>query len=946
MGNFSKSIRECARSVGKENFFQPGEVTIGNKIGAVYVGRGRQPRQRLSDINVAGNLTNFTTLDLFIRDPDHQALDSVAFHYSIYRYLVIFLGIDGVAPEAFDLPSNFVDAWKEILLSNDLVNANTGKTDPRHMYGAANQDTFRWPIVTLGRERNLLGLFISTLHLPGIPLLLWGEEQAFYTLDNTASNYVYGRQPIAPAPAWQTHGCYSLPEVVRYQMPLEPTRIACHDDTVSRDHRDPSHPMRNVLRHMYYLRDKFPVLQDGLFLEQLSNHTMDIPQNGNAEAVTVTGLFSILRYQLDVQNLGKDTVPVWLLYSNRNTTWTYTFNCSDKDTALISPFDSGSRVRNLIYPHQESVLEDSPKSLGFAGREGINGCIDSISMKPFEFRAYVPASEFIYPPVMFTKFYPGHDYSIEADIPKVTIPIEFQTSAAMDCQAFKDAISFKSTTDDGSTPVIDKNSIECSSISEAVANWSSAIPSAWSWKANLIGVRHGVHQIIVANATKDDGTLGLESTNAFLLRVGAKDNPIVFPKMAGYSTTLLHRSDDGSMKLLHTAAGATKFRYSTNWESSWSSWKTYEAETTIDKQAWSGTVAQRWQGEHVVVQYFSKILGTSSYKVHADLDFEMPRRIPHMSAFGPFNKFGYDSGLSNSLRQIGHSMWQWHYMDEWPSYLQLSIWGMNPDGKPDQTFVYVDTDGDSILERLPPSSLANNCLNITQAPVRPYLAYRIILNDENMSYQLVPQGNMWIQLLLFLILFCSPVLGGILATQIFKHSFYRIKLNRQGQHNKYKSKGRFPKRKVTSDSTTGVELPKAASPARTVTTGSSAGANESTKCRVLIATMEYNINDWDIKVKIGGLGVMAEVTSNALSPQELIWVVPCVGDIAYPVDTPAESMLVTILRHVYKINVQYHKTENNTFILLDAPMFRKQTKTMPYPARMDDLESAIHYSAW
>lgn len=895
---------------------------------------------------MAGNLTNSTTLDLFMRNPGHQALDSVAFHYSIYRHLVIFLGINGVSPEAFDLPSNFVDAWKEILLSNDLVNANTGKTDPRHMYGTANQDTFRWPAVTLGRERNLLGFFISTLHFPGIPLLLWGEEQAFYILDNIASNYLYGRQPIAPAPAWQTHGCYSLPEVLHYQMPLEPTRKACHDDTASRDHRDPSHPMRNVLRHMYYLRDKFPVLQDGLLLEQLSNHTVETPQNGNSNTVTTTGLFSVLRYQLDVQSLGNDTVPVWLLYSNRNTTWTYTFNCSDKYTALISPFNSGTGVKNLMFPHQESVLEASPKTLGSAGQTGINGCIDRITMKPFEFRAYVPTSKFIHPPVMLTKFYPGHDYSIEAAVSNSTIPIEFQTSAVMNCQAFKDAISFKSITDDGSTPAIDDTSIQCSLISEAVADWSGAIPSAWSWKANLIGVRHGVHQIIVANATTDGGLLSLEIANPFLLRVGVKDNPIVFPKVAGYSTNLLHRAEDGGLKLLHRAAGATKFRYSTNWESSWSSWKTYETETIIEKQTWSGTTAQRWQGEHVVVQYFSKILGTSSYKVHADLDFDMPRRVPHMFAFGPFNKFGYDTGLSNSLRQTGNSTWQWHYMDEWPSYLQLSIWGMNPDGKADQTFVYGDADGDFVLERLSPSSLTNNRLNITQAPVRPYLAYKIIVNDENMSYQLVPEGNMWVQLLLFLMLFCWPVLGGTLATQIFKHSFYRIKLNRQGQHNKNQSTGPFMKRKVTFDSTTGIEALEASSHSQTVIRMSSAEIYAPTKCRVLIATIEYTIDDWDIKVRIGGLGVMADVTSTALSQHELIWVVPCVGDIVYPVDTPAQSMLVTILGHLYKINVQYHKVENNTFIILDAPVFRKQTKTMPYPARMDDLESAIYYSAW
>jgi glycosidase len=44
--------------------------------------------------------------------------------------------------------------------------------------------------------------------MPGIPLLLWGEEQAFYVLDNTANNYIFGRQAMSSATAWQTHGCY------------------------------------------------------------------------------------------------------------------------------------------------------------------------------------------------------------------------------------------------------------------------------------------------------------------------------------------------------------------------------------------------------------------------------------------------------------------------------------------------------------------------------------------------------------------------------------------------------------------------------------------------------------------------------------------------------------------------------------------------------------------
>ena len=75
-------------------------------------------------------------------------------------------------------------------------------------------------------------------------------------------------------------------------------------------------------------------------------------------------------------------------------------------------------------------------------------------------------------------------------------------------------------------------------------------------------------------------------------------------------------------------------------------------------------------------------------------------------------------------------------------------------------------------------------------------------------------------------------------------------------------------------------------------------------------------------------------------------VIPCVGGIEYPTDEEAEPMLVTILGTQYEVNVQHHKLRNITYVLLDAPVFRQQTKAEPYPARMDDMTSAIYYSAW
>lgn len=71
-----------------------------------------------------------------------------------------------------------------------------------------------------------------------------------------------------------------------------------------------------------------------------------------------------------------------------------------------------------------------------------------------------------------------------------------------------------------------------------------------------------------------------------------------------------------------------------------------------------------------------------------------------------------------------------------------------------------------------------------------------------------------------------------------------------------------------------------------------------------------------------------------------------IGDIKYPIDRPAESIAIKVLGSMYEIKTQYHIVGNITYVLLDAPIFRQQTKAEPYPTRMDDLDSAVYYSAW
>ncbi len=151
----------------------------GNTFGSVYIGRGRTPDNYVENATEAVMLTDASNPRYFIRDKGLSAFDGVAFHYTVYRFLSRFLGLDGTYGAKGD-PANvsWTDFWQTILLTNDMINANDGTSfDPRHMYGVTNQDVFRWPTIKNGTQKQLLGYFVVALLLPGIPTLVWGEEQ-------------------------------------------------------------------------------------------------------------------------------------------------------------------------------------------------------------------------------------------------------------------------------------------------------------------------------------------------------------------------------------------------------------------------------------------------------------------------------------------------------------------------------------------------------------------------------------------------------------------------------------------------------------------------------------------------------------------------------------------------------------------------------------------------
>ena len=284
-----------------------------------------------------------------------------------------------------------------------------------------------------------------------------------------------------------------------------------------------------------------------------------------------------------------------------------------------------------------------------------------------------------------------------------------------------------------------------------------------------------------------------------------------------------------------------------------------------------------------------------------------------MFVHGSFNEYGYDSGLPATMHQNNDGLWQYDFMTEWPAEFQANVWGVTPEGHPDLTRAYGDVDNDTVLDLLSPVSLLQNVVWITDYPPAPHLAYRVKINDGNLRYTLTPTGSRTAQILILTFLAAIPLLTAIAGVWAYQHMFYAVKMNLVGQIEK---RGFLPvsrprdlhlerwvPEKMSKHFHKRSQVPEESPSAQTGIDQVTTIANQRRRT-VLIATMEYDIEDWAIKIKIGGLGVMASLMSKHLQHEDLVWVVPCVGGIDYPVDQRAKSMSVTILGVEYTIQVQ------------------------------------------
>lgn len=964
VGKWGGVVKECAKAIGKNNFFVPGEVTGGNTFGALYIGRGRRPKnyENLGFIEASQVTSNQS--QYFMRPEGDTGLDSVAFHYSVYRSLTRFLSMDGNLDVAYDVQVNWVTAWNQIFTTNDFLNHNTGQIDPRHLYGTSNHDVFRWPSLKNGTEKLILGQVITNLILPGIPLAYYGEEQAMYLFDSQASNYLYGRQAMSATRAWQTHGCYKVGSKQYFNMPLDKALTGCEDEWNSLDHFDPTAPVRNIMKHFAYLRSQYAALQDGFNLVQLGNWTTFGQLPGSNQTQTEWGFWSVSRGPIATQNLQgpRPNVTVWILYSNLNETKTFGFDCS---TALwiSAPYAAPLTVRNLVYPYETYNLAGSQSPYFKDGKAPYRGCLQSVTLDPLGFKVLVPSDQWVAPLPTLVDSNPKHDARIlshpESD--NLTIPISFFFSDEMSCDSVSQAISMTYVIEPTSKlfPQINTNTSSCTSI-PVISNPIKPAPGAvWKWTSSITNAVDGIYEIIINNATNSAG-LHTHSIDHLLIRKGNLDNPITFPSTV-YSKTILSKPSEGFYKISSNAPGAEKMRYSTDFGRSWSRWQDYQKERSVPISDFIKTNDKRgssfWEGDHIRVQYWSRIGGSAAQQVDGDYDWRpidsngnTIRTVPQFLLRGPFNQWGYDMGTSNAF-VARYDNWTFDIMTSWPNYFQITTFDVHDD------HYYGDVDGDGALDLLPPNTQSANYMNLSR-PISPYLGWRILVNQTDLTWTAIPIGDQSVGIILFILLLIIPPVTALLGCWVFRKAFYSIKVNKYGFKEKQgfsllpfldsmRQKSNEFRSEKNEKAEFGGMLTAGIGAVMGLKVRSARWPDDmSIRRKVLIATLEYEISDWKVKVKIGGLGVMSSLMGKAMHDVDLLWVVPKVQDLDYPEAESAPPIEVTIFGETYLIELQIHRVDNITFFLLDSPVFRANTKSDPYPARMDDLSSAIFYSSW
>lgn len=309
--------------------------------------------------------------------------------------------------------------------------------------------------------------------------------------------------------AWKRHGCYFLGSQQYFNMPLEKSLYGCQDDWNALDHFDPTTDSRLLFSQFFHLRQVYGSLQDGFNLVQRGNWTYEIQLPGSNGTATEVGLWSISRSPI----IGYQTVggqiqdQVWMLYTNENSSKTYSFDCKGPKW-ISSPYVSNTQVRNLFAPYENYTLQDSLSSFNNDSQPPYYGCLPSVTMSPYGFKALVPIAEWTAPLPVITRFVPGHDSRLLAnpgDSNATTINISFEFNTQMVCEGVTNAMSFNmSSSGHGGAPKV--GNVQCGAAqSQNTSTIAGVSFTVWSWSATLTNVPDGVLTITLTNPPSQAG---------------------------------------------------------------------------------------------------------------------------------------------------------------------------------------------------------------------------------------------------------------------------------------------------------------------------------------------------------------------------------------------------------------------------------------------------------
>lgn len=230
-------------------------------------------------------------------------------------------------------------------------------------------------------------------------------------------------------------------------------------------------------------------------------------------SATEGGLWIVSRDGLSpLQNFTlNDTI--WLLYTNENSTMTYSSNCTT-DSGIAGPYQSNTTIRNLLYPFETYILGAAMnRPFYYDGKAPYFGCIESITMQPFDYKALVPSDSWVTPIPAFTKFTPGNDARIEVNANSSntnSIDVQIEFLDLMDCDSITQSMNFTiaSSRKASSSPLVNLGLVQCQMISDGnlqPIRVIGATISRWYWNGTIDKVADGILMITINNPQSQGG---------------------------------------------------------------------------------------------------------------------------------------------------------------------------------------------------------------------------------------------------------------------------------------------------------------------------------------------------------------------------------------------------------------------------------------------------------